>query len=896
MKIKLKLFLFFITISFAGYSQQDKTKPLYKGKMESVEYISSMMSRPDDLAPSDTSRKEAKDKRSLGPMIKEEAKGKNRKSHEDDYFVKNRNEMEQSIPSNDPSLIFDAFTTGVNPTDPSLAIGPDHVMVVFNTGFTIYDKSGNQLLGQTSPNPAIFPSGGCCDLTVSYDNAADRWVLSFLGDGAQIAVSDGPNPLTAGWFVYNIPQIEDYQKLSIWSDGYYMTDNTGSEDKLWALERDAMLVGDPNAQIISFDLPGLIDGSNFISPQALNITDNNTPAPGGATIIYMQDDEWNGVERDHIKVWTADVDWSNTSNSTISEPTEIDVTPFVSVFDDGGFDNLDQPGIDQPIDALQATIMNQAQFRKFDTHNSAIFNFVVDTDGTDGKLAGVRWYEFRQDGDNQPWSLYQEGTYTAPDGRHAWMASMAMDGQGNIAMGYSSMSGPTTPTDIFVSSYYTGRAAGDPLGVMTRTENLIANGEGLLDTDRYGDYSKMDVDPSDDSTFWFITEYVTDERIFDKSGVVGRFQLGEAAPADTESPTDPSDLIASNITQNSATVSWTESSDNIEVVSYNISLDDTPLSSSTTTSIELTELLPSTTYTISVNAQDAAGNVSGTTNTTFTTLDDEDDNDNDGVFGIIAGYFFETGFEGWIDGGSDCTRARSVARSFEGRRSIRLRDNTISSIVTSPEINLRRNLQVAIEFHVYPNSMEPGEDFFVEFFNGRDYEVIGNYVSGKDFENDVFFSDKIILDASSFRFNRRNRFRFRCDASGNRDFIYIDAITISGNVGRGGRATDDVNPTVDVVSTPVEPQTVTTLREFTEDSQNNIKIYPNPTVSELTIEIADKTYDKITVFSSTGAIVQNIDPNEDALSMDVSNLPAGMYFVRFVSKDGLAVTKRFIKQ
>ena len=87
-------------------------------------------------------------------------------------------------------------------------------------------------------------------------------------------------------------------------------------------------------------------------------------------------------------------------------------------------------------------------------------------------------------------SLYQEGTYTAPDGRHAWNASMAMDGQGNIGMGYTSMSGPSTSSTVRVSSYFTGRLSGDPLGVMTGMEGLIANGNGNFSGTRYGDYSR----------------------------------------------------------------------------------------------------------------------------------------------------------------------------------------------------------------------------------------------------------------------------------------------------------------------------------------------------------------------------------------------------------------------
>ncbi|WP_108804197.1 GEVED domain-containing protein [Aquimarina sp. Aq107] len=611
MNLKLKLLTVFLVVSFMTQAQQTGTKAFYHGKVSSVEYVSSIASRPNDLIAPDNSVREAKDKRSLGNQI---TSGKDPQT-ENDYFFRNKNKMEQSVQRAPASLVFDTYSSNSQPTDPSIAVGPNHVFVVYNTGFMIYDKSGNQLVGQTSPNPAIFPSGGCCDLTASYDNAADRWVLSFLGSGAQVAVSDGPNPVTSGWFVYNISGIQDYQKLSVWSDGYYITENTGGTNKLWALERDAMLAGDPNAQILGFNLPGIVT-SGFFSPQALNVTNGNLPAPGGATILYLQDNAWNGVSVDHIKVWTADVDWNNPNNSTVSNPQEIVTTPFISVFDGGSFVNLSQPGGGTSIDALQATIMNQAQFRKFATHNSAVFNFVVDADASSGELAAIRWYEFRQSGDNQPWSLYQEGTYTAPDGRHAWHASLAMDGQGNIGMGYTSMSGPTTPSTVRVSSYFTGRLSSDPLGTMTTAEELIANGSGNIPGTRYGDYSKIDVDPSDDSSFWFINEYVNGSR----TGVVGKFQI-EAGVPDTQAPTDPTNVVASNITAGSAILNWTASTDNVGVARYTISIDGTVVGTSTTTDFNVTGLSPLTSYTASVTAEDAAGNVSGNGTTTFTTID-----------------------------------------------------------------------------------------------------------------------------------------------------------------------------------------------------------------------------------------------------------------------------------
>jgi len=551
MKLKSTLFLLLLTFAFVGQAQENEGEQVnYTGIITSMEHVPSIASRMADLPAAPISNGEARDGRSSGNKV---VIGKDPQT-QDDYFTRNQHPLTQKIKAQAPILWFDAAQSNSQPTDPSLAIGPDHVFVVFNTGFIIYDKAGVALTGQMAPNPAIFPSSGCCDLTVSYDKAADRWVVTFLGSGAQVAISDGPDPINDGWYVYNISQINDYQKLSIWSDGYYMTDNTNSSNKVWALERDEMLLGNPSAQILGFNLPGIAT-SGFYSPQALNVTDDNMPAAGSAPIIYLQDDAWGGVNEDHVKIWTVDVDWATPGNSTISAPTELTTTPFISVFDGGSFSNLTQPGNGVAIDALQATIMNQAQFRKFSGHNSAVFNFVVDTDASGGELAGVRWFELRQSADGQPWSIFQEGTYMAPDGRHAWHASMMMDIQGNIGMGYTSMAGPTTPnpTDFRVNSYYTGRFANDPINTMTITEEVFnsAGGTGNIPGLRYGDYSKIDIDPVDDKTFWFINEYINNGR----KDVVGVFKI--APNFNTDSGVVNIDSPASGTLTSSETVTVT---------------------------------------------------------------------------------------------------------------------------------------------------------------------------------------------------------------------------------------------------------------------------------------------------------------------------------------------------
>ncbi|MFT4661767.1 MAG: hypothetical protein ACI8XB_002048 [Patiriisocius sp.] len=441
------------------------------------------------------------------------------KEFNDGALLKSTNKLTNKIQSRVPELVFEVNNNVNSPSDPAMGVGPDHAVIVYNTGIIIYDKDGNDLTGAFSPNN-IFSSGGCCDLTASYDNAADRWVISYLyvGSGIEVAVSSGPDPVNSDWYVYSIPQVNDYNKLSVWSDGYYITDNN-SGTPVWVMERDAMLAGNVDAGIQGFSLPGLIT-SGFHSTQVLNVSDGNLPAVGGATVMFLQDDAWLGVMEDHVKFWTIDVDWTTPANSTVSPPINFVTEAFVSVFDGGSFSNLVQPGGGQGIDALQSTIMNQAQFRKFPSYNSALFNFVVDVDPSGGKLAATRWYEFRQDGDNMPWSMYQEGTYTAPDGKHAWLASMIMDYQGNIGMGYTSMAGPETPnpTDFRVGAYYTGRYASDPLNTMTLTEEVIGVANSDVGGFRFGDYAKIDLDPINGKEFWFITEYTNTD-------IVGVFQI-----------------------------------------------------------------------------------------------------------------------------------------------------------------------------------------------------------------------------------------------------------------------------------------------------------------------------------------------------------------------------------
>jgi len=450
-----------------------------------------------------------------------------------------------------PSLTFEANASASAPTDPTGAIGPNHYVSAKNSAFAIHDRAGVELVASSSLEN-IFPGESLGDPIVFYDSFADRFVITQFSDtpnGFLVAVGKGPDPVNDGWYTYRFDtgSFPDYTKFSIWSDGYYITANKdqGSQatsEVVYVIDRTRMLQGKEDVKMVGFPLPGARIGG-FYSPAGFNAIGNTLPPEGDARIVYFQDDGWEGVSEDALKLWTINVDWFNLEASTITESEEFTVgsgaiNSFDNTFDGGSFGNIPQPGTEgQDIDVLQGAVMYASNYRRFCDYNAVVLNFAVDIDdrtdtagGDLDNIAGIRWYELRQTADGQPWTVYQEGTYTSPDGKSAWCASMAMDVFGNIGMGYTTM-GTTdngATADSFGSIRYTGRLATDPLGTMTFAEQTIATGSAINITqrNRYGDYAQLTVDPADDRTFWHIAEYFEDTGD-NARNIVGVFKIGD---------------------------------------------------------------------------------------------------------------------------------------------------------------------------------------------------------------------------------------------------------------------------------------------------------------------------------------------------------------------------------
>jgi uncharacterized repeat protein (TIGR01451 family) len=452
---------------------------------------------------------------------------------------------------------------GVFPPDTDGDVGPTDYIQIVNDSFEIFDKQGNSLAGPSETNSlwsSFQPSTSLCrttnngDAVVRHDAIADRWVITqfaFNVDSSNnpiapfeqcFAVSKTSDPVNGGWWTYDFnvsnQKFNDYGKLGIWPDGYYMSfnwDGDSGPGGAFAFDRADMLNGNP-AGFICFGCDtglGLNGGDNFG-----NLGSDDMLLPGdldGATLPAFGAPEtfMRFTGSDTLRSWAMHTDWQVPSNSTLKQLADVTVATFNS-----SLSGIPQPNTTQTLDTLSDRLMFRLQYRNFGDHESLVVNHSVNVDGKGH--AGVRWYELRRSG-SPDWSLYQQGTF-APDDANRWMGSIAMDKAGDMALGYSVASAPATPTaqdpNIFPSIRVTSRQPTDPLGLLPQGEmSIIAGGGSQTGKDkigrgRWGDYSAMMLDPTDDCTFWYTQEYIQTTGNAPWQTRVASFRFPTCNPAD----------------------------------------------------------------------------------------------------------------------------------------------------------------------------------------------------------------------------------------------------------------------------------------------------------------------------------------------------------------------------
>ncbi len=249
---------------------------------------------------------------------------------------------------------------------------------------------------------------------------------------------------------------------------------------------------------------------------------------------------------------------------------------------------------------------------------------------------------------------------------------------------------------------------------------------------------------------------------------------------------------------------------------------------------------------------------------------------------------FESGWGIWNDGGSDCARFSS-SYSYNSARSARLRDNSSTSKMTTDDLNLSGYDDITVDFTYIAVSMDnSNEDFWLQISTngGTSYSTVEEWNRGDEFENGVREFDAVNIQGP---FSTNTRIRFRCDASGNQDWVYIDDVLITGCYS-GNFAPNDDMP--ELRETEEEP----TLVEISE-----LTLFPNPANDYLNVDYVttDLAQTQLSVIDINGKVVHQQVLNENTglqrVQIDLSRLSAGFYFVQLVAEDSM-MTQKFIKQ
>lgn len=462
------------------------------------------------------------------------------------------------------------------PPDTTGAVGDTQYVQWVNESLAVFNKTTGAIeVGPIFGNKLFKKLGGNCardndgDPIVQYDKIAQRWVLSQFAvtSGFSQCVAVSTTSDAAGTFhlyEFKYPAFDDYPKVGVWPDGYYVTFNMfNAQDRfigtrVCAYDRQKMLQGLPATQQcvqLPFSVFGLmpsdVDGATSALADAQGNANGPAAPPAGSPNYVLG----LGSDSKSINLWKFHVDWNTPANSTLGvgashQPNAtITVAPFTFSCSGSGQECVTQPGANNPekLDTLGERMMFRLAYRRFSDHESLVFNHSVDT-GPPNRRTGVRWYEIRDPNGAAP-TVFQQSTY-APGTPHRWMGSIGMDKVGNIAVGYSISS-----TTLFPGIRYATRGPDDPPATLG-TEKILQSGTGTqrcklangrclcpktddqgnpdLDSagnvkcdtiTRWGDYSALTIDPNDDCTFWYTTEYQKETGAFNWHTRIGSFKL-----------------------------------------------------------------------------------------------------------------------------------------------------------------------------------------------------------------------------------------------------------------------------------------------------------------------------------------------------------------------------------
>jgi hypothetical protein len=432
--------------------------------------------------------------------------------------------------------------SGLIPPDTNGDVGPNHYIQSVNSSIQVFSKTGSSLSGPTTFN-SFFSSLGSAtpcgnnqndgDGVVFYDHLANRWVVtdfafaSFPGNSFYecIGVSKTGDPVAGGWWLYalqidsaNPTYLGDYPKFGLWPDAYYLSVNLFSNTttfngvRVYALNRSSMIngTGAPNPGAIAFTIsPATLGDAHSLLPATFR-TGSSPPAGTAEYFLSITSPFQGGVSQNQVLAWRFHVDFNTPANSTFGVSGShgangvITVNPFVDAYTSTS-NIIPQPPGAPFLDSLGDRLMYPLVYQNLSGSESLWASHTVNNNENGTGPTAIRWYQFNVTGSTIPAAPMQQNTFNNnADGFWRWMPSIAVDSQGNMSIGYS-----VAEFSIEPSIRYAGRLAVDPPNQLSQGEAQLIAGGGHQTSGfaRWGDYSALSIDPSDNCTFWHTNEY-----------------------------------------------------------------------------------------------------------------------------------------------------------------------------------------------------------------------------------------------------------------------------------------------------------------------------------------------------------------------------------------------------
>ena len=341
---------------------------------------------------------------------------------------------------------------------------------------------------------------------------------------------------------------------------------------------------------------------------------------------------------------------------------------------------------------------------------------------------------------------------------------------------------------------------------------------------------------------------------------VGMIWGGTTPTPDTQAPTAPTNLVASNITTTTLQLNWSASTDNIGVTGYDVYMNGTLKTSVTSTSASITGLTAATSYSFYVKAKDAAGNSTNSTTINTTT----------NSANLITDLYFSE----YVEGSSN-------------NKILEIANGTGSSVVLSSYV-VKKQTNGA-------GAWSTGITLSGTLANGAKYVMVHSSTNSACYP---VASANYSSAGSELTFNGN-------DAVGLfKNGVLIDIIgTFNG--GTANFSADETlrrNTTVAVPKATFNKATDWTVyaldtcngigNRVTEEQAISLdyKLYPNPSNGTFMIQLTDRSviFD-VEIFSAVGQKVFEKSANNDVL--EINHLQSGIYLIK-VNSSGESLTKK----